>query len=341
MKYDYAVFIGRFQPYHSGHHYVALEALKKAHNLIFILGSHDSPRTPKNPFNSSERISVIRSCFNNDTRIKFGTQTDHLYNEDRWIASVQSSVYSLIFNDGFKTDKFKICLIGYSKDHSSYYLKKFPQWDTIEIKPKNDWDATKIREQLFINNKMYDNSWIVNDKHEVFVKNYSENINSLIKNEWNVIHDYKKSWESSPYPPTFQTVDAIVTQSGHVLLVRRRAAPGKGLWALPGGFVNNKETLREATLRELKEETGIKVPDPVLIGSINKVHTYDAPDRSLRGRTITQATWFKLNDMESLPKIKGSDDADKAKWVPYGDFVQMRKQLFEDHYNIIEHMLNI
>jgi bifunctional NMN adenylyltransferase/nudix hydrolase len=81
-----------------------------------------------------------------------------------------------------------------------------------------------------------------------------------------MIEKYKESWKAAPFPPTFVTVDAVVVQSGHVLLVKRKAMPGAGLWALPGGFLNQEETLLDGAIRELKEETKIKVPVPVLKG---------------------------------------------------------------------------
>ncbi|MCR2346213.1 NUDIX domain-containing protein, partial [Salmonella enterica] len=63
------------------------------------------------------------------------------------------------------------------------------------------------------------------------------------------------------YDPTFVTSDACIIQSGHVLVIRRGALPGKGLIALPGGFVKSKQTLLMAAIIEAIEETGLKLAD--------------------------------------------------------------------------------
>jgi bifunctional NMN adenylyltransferase/nudix hydrolase len=151
-----------------------------------------------------------------------------------------------------------------------------------------------------------------------------------------MIKKYKKSWEAAPYAPTFVTTDAVVVQSGHVLLIERGAAPGEGLWALPGGFINQDETIEDAALRELREETKVKVPLPVLRGSIKANRVFDKPDRDPRGRMITHAFLIELPPGE-LPAIKGSDDARHARWVPISDVEEA--EMYADHYHIITYFL--
>jgi bifunctional NMN adenylyltransferase/nudix hydrolase len=345
-EYDFLIFIGRFQPYHSGHHHVAYEALKLSQHLIFVIGSDQRPRDVRNPFTTQERIDMIKVCFDRETyiqpapRILFAPQVDYTYNDDRWIAAIQSSVQAIIAN-WLHTGKPqpKVGIIGYNKDHSSFYLKKFPQWDLIEIVPKNDCNATELRKALFFDNTRYVDQFFVNKEHRNLVVRTS-NLPTIIE-EWQILENYKRRWESSPFPPTFNTVDAVVTQSGHILIVERGASPGEGLWALPGGFVHVDERLQDAALRELREETQIDVPIPALIGSIVKQHTFDDPHRSARGRTITHAYHLKLTDRETLPKIKGSDDARGAFWLTMSEVARNRDKFFEDHYSIIEYMLGI
>ena len=131
----------------------------------------------------------------------------------------------------------------------------------------------------------------------------------------------------------------MVVQSGHVLLVERGAMPGKGLWALPGGFLEQSERTEDGMLRELKEETKIKVPVPVLRGSIVASKVFDDPHRSSRGRTITHAFLVHLQPDVQLPRVKGSDDAAKARWFPLSEV--KREMMFEDHLDIIMSLMDL
>jgi bifunctional NMN adenylyltransferase/nudix hydrolase len=338
-QYDWLIFIGRFQPYHRGHHHVATEALKKTRNLLFVLGSHDKARSTRNPFATDERIEIIKSCFPaHDPRIHFGVQHDHTYNDDRWVASLQDVVHSHVFAK-FNPRPIKIGIVGHDKDHSTYYLHKFPQWDFVPVEPVEDFSATIFRDR-WLNGRLTPDDFISVAHADAFYR-YAELNEGWLVSEYETIQQYKRSWQAAPFPPTFQTVDAVVVQSGSILLVQRRASPGRGLWALPGGFVNQKETLKQAVIRELYEETRISVPKPVLQGSITKQLTFDDPDRSERGRTITEAYLFRLEDRGALPKIKGGDDAAKAFWVTFNEVRTRRSMLFEDHYAILEVMVGL
>jgi bifunctional NMN adenylyltransferase/nudix hydrolase len=92
-------------------------------------------------------------------------------------------------------------------------------------------------------------------------------------------------------------------------------------------------------LRELKEETRLKVPLPVLRGSIVENHVFDNPGRSLRGRTITHAYFMQLKAGE-LPTVRGRDDAEKAWWMSLADLYAHEDQIYEDHFQIIQHFVS-
>ena len=120
-------------------------------------------------------------------------------------------------------------------------------------------------------------------------------------------------------------------------MVKRKFNPGKGLYALPGGFIGQQEKLEDSMLRELKEETKIKVDKPILRRSIKEVKVFDHPNRSERGRTITHAHLIDLGE-GPLPFVKGADDAEEARWILIADLYRMEEELYEDHSDIIQHM---
>lgn len=362
-KLDYIVFIGRFQPFHIGHSDVVQQALKLAEKVIIIIGSLDKSPDIRNPLSSHAREKIIRSVFNefDYPEVIVRHQHDHTYNEAKWLASIQNTVANCTVSGGW-TDKIIppfIGLIGYDKDHTTFYLNKFPHWETIIAEQPHDINATRIREEYFLIGDIdanygfkhfLRNEWFASEdhKHRVIQAMSSADHTDLnrspgnsLSDEWKYIQEYKASWEGVPFPVNFITVDNLITQSGHLLVVKRGGHPGIGQIALPGGFLDPKETLLDAKIREVREETKLKVPDPVLRGSIVKEHTYDDPDRSVRGRTITHATWFRLNDHQRLPHVQGGDDAAAAWWMPISEFQNRRSEIFEDHLSIVEHLMGL
>lgn len=112
------------------------------------------------------------------------------------------------------------------------------------------------------------------------------------------------------YPRPAVTADCVVVTKGkepQVLLIQRGKEPFKGCWAFPGGFMNMDETAEQCAIRELEEETGLKVTGIRQIGAYSKV------DRDPRGRTVTVAY---LAVIDNPRKVKGLDDAAKAQWFP-------------------------
>lgn len=339
-KYDTLVFIGRFQPFHIGHEQVIRTALTLAENVIVLIGSANQPRTIKNPWTYMERVGMIADGLDLNKpdagRVTYAPLPDAAYNDQKWAANVQAAVDDIVYKN-VSSSKIKIGIIGHAKDSSSYYLKMFPQWELVEHEMNEIISATDLRGLMFEGKNIRFIQSLLPTKVFDYVRNwrFTPEFNVLLE-EYIHIQKYKEAWKAAPYAPTFVTTDAVVVQSGHVLLIQRRAAPGAGLLALPGGFLNQEEYLVEGMLRELREETKLKVPAPVLKGSIVNTRVFDKPDRSLRGRTITHAFLIQLPPGE-LPPVKGGDDAAKAMWVPISDIKE--ENMFEDHYAVIQHML--
>lgn len=334
---DALVFIGRFQPFHNGHKAVIEAALEQAKEVVVVVGSSFAARNIRNPFTFEERKAMIEAVFPTD-RVRVVPVSDYPYDDNKWVNAIQKIVDETI------PHAKDVGLIGHSKDSTSYYLNIFPRWKNhVEVTDVGGINATDIRNCLFGNcdfavlDNMPDAARDAMNRVIIAGGKIGGYWDTLY-NEYQMIKKYKEAWKAAPFPPTFMTVDTVVVQSGHILLVKRGDMPGKGLWALPGGFLNQEETMLDGAIRELKEETKIKVPVPVLKGSIKGSKTFDAPNRSSRGRTITQAFHIDLGVGE-LPKVKGSDDAEKAFWVPFKDVKQ--DKFFEDHAHIISHFIGI
>lgn len=356
---DALVFIGRFQPFHNGHKAVIDAALEQAKEVVVVVGSSFAARNLRNPFTFQERKAMIESVYDpppknfqdefdmqinpRKKRVHVVPVSDYPYDDNKWVNAIQKIV------DETVPHAKDVGLIGHSKDSSSYYLNIFPRWKNhVEVADVGGINATDIRKFMFeygvfrgvsefSHRDVPDESCYVLD--DIVREDFHKEWETLVA-EYQMVKKYKEAWKAAPFPPTFMTVDAVVVQSGHILLVKRGDMPGKGLWALPGGFLNQEETMLDGAIRELKEETKIKVPPQILKDRVKESKTFDAPNRSARGRTITQAFYIDLGAGE-LPKVKGSDDAEKAFWVPLNEVGKQRDRFFEDHVHIIDYFVPI
>lgn len=292
--------------------------------------------------------------------MKFEGVRDYPYNDHIWMSAVQNIVRteqeeSVIISDGeepyhsVKLGKVPVCLVGHEKDGTSYYLKFFPQWtyepfyrSPSEYKPM---DSTTIRENYF-----EEYTTVSSTKSDNWTSCVPESVQHLMEDFTTTAdfqrlkeeYDYNKEYQQNSkfiglsFDPVFVTTDAVVTCKGHILVVRRGANPGKGLLALPGGFLARNISLRDNAIKELKEETKINIAKPILKNLIKDSAVFDYPFRSLRGRTITHAFYLDINLKveEGLPLVKGGDDASKALWMPISEFLTKEEELFEDHWSI-------
>jgi 8-oxo-dGTP diphosphatase len=111
-----------------------------------------------------------------------------------------------------------------------------------------------------------------------------------------------------------------------LVLVKRKFVPNVGMWAIPGGFVEDDEDLEPAALRELEEETGLK------LNSLKQLHTFGKPGRDPRGRTVS-VTYYAI--LETKLPVTGGDDAAEAQWVSIKDI----KEMAFDHMDVLQFAL--
>jgi len=132
---------------------------------------------------------------------------------------------------------------------------------------------------------------------------------------------------SYPYPRPAVTVDIIIMRMAdnapEVLLVKRANEPFEGKWALPGGFVDEDESLESAAARELQEETSLKG----LV--LTQMHSFGNPGRDPRGHTVS-VVYFGYLPLGAEPKA--GDDASDTGWFKINEL----PGLAFDHKVIIE-----
>ena len=337
---EIAVLIGRFQPFHHGHAALLKIALTSAERVVVVLGSAFHARNSKNPFSWEERAAMIAATLPaaDAERVSFTPMRDY-YEDTRWAMAVQREVKRLALH------ATRVALVGHFKDASSHYLNLFPQWQLITVENESAIDSTRIRRILFEAENVDVSLSVLNELVPVAIRQYLKAWSNLscfaeLAEEHEIIEAYRKSWSLAPYPPIFSTVDAVVKTAGHILLIRRKAFPGKGLWALPGGFLEPRERLLQGAIRELCEETRLGTLTSTLVDALVDVKVFDHPDRSQRGRTITHAHFFDLGT-QHLPSVEGADDAALATWVPIAELAAMEQTFFDDHFHILDHFLGL
>lgn len=347
--FDALVFIGRFQPVHAGHLHVIGHALASARHLVILLGSARQPRGTRNPWTVSERVAMLQDALPEAerTRVQYQPVEDVLYDDDSWIRQVREAARAGLSAAGVTG---RVGLIGHEKDDTSYYLRLFPDWEFVPVDNHRGISATPIRERLLRagtadftlpagDDGAQQLAEVLPPAVQARLAAFLEtDAAAALREEQRLIDRWRADWSVAPYPPVFVTVDALVTCAGRVLLVERGGFPGRGLLALPGGFLDPGERLTEACLRELAEETGIDatVPAAVLESSYTGRCVFDEPGRSVRGRTLTHVHRFELPGAE-CPVVRAADDARDACWVPLAEVDPER--MFEDHYFILRAML--
>ena len=149
-------------------------------------------------------------------------------------------------------------------------------------------------------------------------------------------------YDPRAFPPVAVSVDVVVLtiRGAHMtdgrlrggqlsaLLVERSAPPFKGYWALPGGFVRPDETLVEAAVREVEEETGL----PAFTGHLEQLGSYGDPGRDERMRVVSVAY---LALMPNLPSPSAGTDASDAQWRPVSDLLGRDERALAFDHDVI------
>jgi 8-oxo-dGTP diphosphatase len=108
-------------------------------------------------------------------------------------------------------------------------------------------------------------------------------------------------------------VGAVIICNGKILLEKRKSEPGRGKWTIPGGLVELGESAEQTVMREVKEETNLKVEEPKLIDVVNSI-TMDE-DGEIKYHFVIVDYFLKLKS----GTLKAADDAAELRWVKFSE----------------------
>jgi bifunctional NMN adenylyltransferase/nudix hydrolase len=311
------IFIGRFQPVHQGHIHALGMAASQVQKLYILVGSANQCRSIRNPWTFDERKQMLhlKLFANRITNYEIIPLNDYRYSDTQWMSDVRATIEQY--------DMGNPVLFGHMKEGNDY-LKWFPELTFKSIESQYAINATQVRQRMF-------------DLKD-------PDMPETVRGDYTFYQKEKQTFKDYPFPETlnFNCSDAVLECQGHVLLIQRKFSPGKNAWALPGGFRNQRETFLDCAIRELIEETNVRVPEKVLRGSIVKTELFDDPSRSFGIPRNTMAVYMRIspNPDYSLPRANGADDAALCKWVPLTDALN-NIEMYDDHKDIISKVTGV
>lgn len=340
-RFDWAVCIGRFQLFHTAQLALLREALRIAPRVAVLVGSARQARSPRNPFTYEERIEAIRLALTEEerARITFLPVRD-VWDQERWVRLVREAVAQLA-----GSPNARVVLVGHRKDATGEYLQDFPGWPVHDVGRQGEVHGKALRAVLYASPSLEAALAALASQVPPSMVDFLRSWGQLpflarLRTEWAELAEEHDKWAGSPYPPVFVTVDAVVRVADQVLLIRRGRPPGKGLLAVPGGFIEQRETAYQSAVRELQEETGFELLPSEMRHALKAQRVFDHPDRSQRGRVITHAFYFDFGE-RMLPEIAGSDDAAEARWVGIAELASLEEEFHDDHFHILDAFLAI
>ena len=333
-----ANYIGGFRPFHIGHISMVEQALNEFDKVRIIVGSYDNAISVRCPFTGEQRAGIIKKwIINNDLSDHVYVSTNNDYLTDfEWLDSLEQFAYydeTFIVSEREGTDYIAAL-------KSRFNVKTYPVISEIS--------ATQIRDNLFDDEfprMRFIKKNVPQETYEFLESFQKTNTYHFMWDEYHAVAEIKREASKLKYPPIYVCADAFVlvkSLSGiHIVLIRRGGSIGYNQLAMPGGYVNQNETVEHVAIRELYEETGISFNNPRL-HSGDIAFLADYPSRSVRGRVISHVFLYVLDmadsKLEELTFIAG-DDASKVVLMNLYDLDSNRSEFFEDHYLVINKML--
>lgn len=327
-----AVVCARFQPPCRAHvEALTWAAQRHARVLVALLGA-DEACSLANPWSVDARRALLASARLAGPGVEYLALRDRRYERTRWSAELAELVGSRL------PPAMPVVVIADAEHRAG--LPPWPvPWAPGDLPTQFEVAEQSVRDALFWRTDAPD--WalagplVAAGTEAALRTSLATPALAALRDEARYLRDYRAAWAAAPYPPVFVTVDALVSWRDAVLLIERGRLPGRGLLALPGGFIDPSEALAAACVRELREETGLDLTGMATPAA----RVFDDPERSLRGRTITHVYHYDLDPSRPQPRVAGADDARAARWWPRAALGP--GNLFDDHYAILQTMLGL
>ena len=305
-----AVYIGRFQPVHAGHIATMRAVLERGDWLLILLGSAQRSRSWKHPFTASERAGFIRRALGPlAARVRFAPLPDRLYDDTHWAKTVRARVAETAAELGNPT----VVLTGFPKDRTSTYLEWFPEWAAepgglVCAADGYSINATEARRALFLGEGVLEDfgaqemaavqDWMkANPDTAAWIAEEAR----MVERQSQALTRGSVAWGHVIAVPR---VEVAIFGARGVLMVRRSASPGKGLWSLPGTQMEDYERASQAVGRVLRD-LGIESHEVIE----QKRAVFDHPDRCDCGWVRSDVFAYTLL---ATPRINGS----QWTWMP-------------------------
>jgi bifunctional NMN adenylyltransferase/nudix hydrolase len=302
------------------------KAFEVAERVLVFVGSANLPRTLKNPFTFYERSNLIDHILQvTEETYTIYPLNDYILDNKRWKDQITTIV----------GDETSVVVIGGSK--GEWYYDLFPEYDVMLPNTILPINATDIR------NSFYESTTFP-DLNVVPVSTLNFMADFAIQSSWygylvewyNKVNKLRGEFGKGP----FLTCDNVITHRDRVLLVKRKNQPGKGLWAIPGGYFDATDnSLSFGCHRELDEETSINLSYEQFEEFKQGFRIFDSKARSHKTRIVTYSSYVAIPSELDIT-VSAGDDAGEAKFFLLSDVKNMKSKTYDDHYDQIEYFTN-
>ncbi len=325
------VVIGRFQPYHKGHHDLVTKASQENDTVLLIIGSTNVLPNFKNPLTKEERkwLIVKQLMASNLTNVVIRFQNDRDY-DDEWIQDINGHVLSL------EEDPTQVVVYCNPKDEA-YYRETFVYpVETVDITAIS---ATTIRRFWYAGKLASTCNFIHKETMEHLLDHPDF---PRLRKEYEITTDSKiVKTEGHPFSNPVEPVSfAVIIKDGSILVGRRTNPRGCGQLGLPGGFVNADESTMDTAIRETQEELGVYLRELIREGkAVCMAQAVEENLDDLGARTIGINYLFVIRPDTEVTPVKG-DETSEFQWVSIADVCEDRTLLFYNHNRIVRHLLS-